>query len=212
MRNTLNLVWKLLLICLVAGLVLGLVNQVTKDRIDKLNEDAKQASIREAFPDAAELVDLRKETVNAETGLKVENFFRAVDKDGNTIGYVASSKAHGYGSDIEVVVGMDMTGKVVGCVVGKNGDFGETAGLGAKVQDPAFAAQFKDYAYDGKTFEYTPAGGDYLIKAGSLIVEKTEGAAGGIQAVSGATYSSTAVKNAFNAVCAELYKQIGGAK
>ena len=204
MRNTVTLVWKLLLICLVAGLVLGLVNQVTKDPIAKLEQEAADAARKEAFPDAASFEALRKETEN------VHNFYTALDANGSRIGYVASSREHGYGGDIEVVVGMDMQGKIVGCVIGQNGDFSETAGLGAKTKEPAFAEQFKGLVYKGEEIKYNVGGGGYRIAAGSLKAETTESTGEGPDAVSGATYSSTAVIKAFNNVVSELYKLIGG--
>lgn len=205
MRNTLTLVWKLLLICLIAGLVLGLVNQVTKDRITALEVEAANEARSAAFPGAAKFEELRKDTE------KVHGFYSALDESGNVLGYVASSREYGYGGDIEVVVGMDKAGKVVGCVVGQNTDFSETAGLGAKTKDPAFAQQFVGLEYKGETVNYSEGGGGYRIPKGTLSVIR-EASEGGAEpdAVSGATYSSTAVINAFNSVCRELYNLVKG--
>lgn len=205
LRNTLNLVWKLLLICLVAGLVLGLVNEVTKGPIAEQETAAANEARKQAFPGAESFEALKKDTEN------VHDFYSALDKDGKVIGYVASSKARGYGGDIEVMVGMDMTGKLAGVVIGANGDFSETAGLGAKVKDPAFAEQFAKVEYNGEPVEYSAGGGGYRIPAGTLRVEKGDNTeAGGLDAVSGATYSSTAVITAFNNTVAELYKLVSG--
>lgn len=205
MRNTMTLVWKLLLICLIAGLVLGLVNQVTKDRITALNVEAANTARGAAFPGAADFSELEVTADN------VSGFYSALDEQGNVLGYVASSREYGYGGDIEVVVGMDKAGKVVGCVIGQNTDFSETAGLGAKTKDPAFAQQFIGIEYKGEAVNYSAGGGGYRIPAGSLkVIQETAEGGTDPDAVSGATYSSTAVINAFNNVVSELYKLVQG--
>lgn len=203
MRNTIGLVWKLLLICLVAGLVLGLVNEVTKGPIEEQEKVAADNARASAFPGAVKFEPLRHDTE------KVHNFYSALDDNGNILGYVASSREYGYGGDIEVVVGMDTKGKVVGTVIGGNGDFSETAGLGAKVKDEAFAKKFIGMEYDGGEVKYSEGGGGFMIPAGSILVKtaKADGE-GGIDAISGATFSSKAVMAAFNNTCAELFKLI----
>lgn len=204
LRNTLGLVWKLLLICLVAGLVLGLVNEVTKGPIEEQEKVAADNARAAAFPGAVKFEPLKHDT---ET---VHSFYSALDDKGNLLGYVASSREYGYGGDIEVVVGLDNKGKVVGTVIGGNGDFSETAGLGAKVKDEAFAKQFIGMDYSGSEVKYSEGGGGYVIPAGSIFVQKADsGDEGGIDAISGATYSSKAVITAFNNTCSELYKLIG---
>ena len=204
MRNTLGLVWKLLLICLVAGLVLGLVNEVTKGPIEEQEKVAADNARAAAFPGAVKFEPVKHDTEN------VHNFYSALDDKGNVLGYVASSREYGYGGDIEVVVGMDTKGKVVGTVIGGNGDFSETAGLGAKVKDEVFAKQFIGMDYSGSEVKYSEGGGGYVIPAGSIAVHKAESEGGSEpDAVSGATYSSKAVITAFNNTCSELYKLIG---
>lgn len=205
MRNTFSLVWKLLLICLVAGLVLGLVNEVTKAPIEEQEKVAADNARAAAFPGAAKFEPLKHDSEN------VHNFYSALDENGNILGCVASSREYGYGGDIEVVVGMDTKGGVVGTVIGGNGDFSETAGLGAKVKDEAFAKQFIGMNYSGEEVKYSEGGGGYIIPAGSIIVQKAQSDGGSEpDAISGATYSSTAVIKAFNNTCAELYRLIAG--
>lgn len=202
MRNTLSLVWKLLLVCLVAGLVLGLVNEVTKGPIKTQEAAAADSARFAAFPGAKSF-----ERLKDADGSELDTF-KAIGDGSELLGYVGSSRAKGYGGDIEVVVGMDLSGKVVGAVIGGNTDFSETAGLGAKVQDERFAKQFIGLTYDGNEVAYSAGGGGFRIPAGSVKVESTASEGGGPDAVSGATYSSTAVITAFNRTCSELYKFI----
>jgi electron transport complex protein RnfG len=104
-------------------------------------------------------------------------------KDGAVVGYAAAVTVQGFGGPIQVTVGMDMTGAITGVSVG-GPEFKETQGLGAKTQDPAFTDQFKT-----KTAPLT-LGSD-------------------VDAVSGATISSTAVVKAVNSASEFLAGLIG---
>ncbi len=208
MRNTLNLVWKLLLICLVAGLVLGLVNDITKGPIEAQEKAAADEAHKKAFPDAGSF----KPMPEGAEGEAIEYYevYSGPDYSGELLGYLTSKRAHGYGGDIEVMVGMKLDGSFSGVVIGANGDFSETAGLGAKVKDnPDFEAKFAAIEYKGEEIAYNKGGGGYKIPAGSLRVEKVESASNeGVDAISGATRSSNAVMKAFNEAAAQLYKLV----
>jgi RnfABCDGE-type electron transport complex G subunit len=104
-------------------------------------------------------------------------------KDGETVGYSAQVTVKGFGGNIQVTVGMDMTGAITGVSVG-GPEFAETPGLGAKTQEPAFTDQFKT-----KT---------------APVVLGTD-----VDAVSGATVSSTAVTNGVNTASEFLKGLIG---
>ncbi|MEZ7872409.1 MAG: FMN-binding protein, partial [Eubacteriales bacterium] len=59
------------------------------------------------------------------------------------VGYVGMASPTGYGGPVQVIAGVDAQGRVTGVAVGGSGTgFAETAGLGAKAQDPAFMNQF----------------------------------------------------------------------
>ncbi len=202
MRNVIDLVWKLLLICLVAGLALGLVNEVTKGPIAEQEKVAADQARAAAFPGAKRFELLK----DAQGG---SGSYTALGENGELLGYVGSARSKGYGGDIEVVVGMDLKGNVVGAVIGGNGDFSETAGLGAKVKDASFADQFIGIRYTGEKVDYSAGGGGFVIPAGSILVQKAQSDGGsGPDAVSGATYSSRAVIEAFNSTCEELFRLI----
>ncbi|MBR4434702.1 MAG: FMN-binding protein [Clostridia bacterium] len=202
MRNALSLVWKLLLICLVAGLVLGLINEVTKKPIEEQESVAADAARFGAFPGAKSFEQLKDADGQA------REYYKALGANGELLGYVGAARAKGYGGDVEVVVGMDSLGKIVGAVIGGNTDFSETAGLGAKVKDASFAEQFIGLEYDGSDVKYSEGGGGFRIPSGSVKVESVASEGTDPDAVSGATYSSNAVIAAFNEACSELYKLI----
>ena len=166
MREILKLGGKLLLIAVVAGLALGVTNEVTQGPI------AEQALLS---ADTAR----REVLFAADTFEEVEEgIYRGTDAAGQTVGFVTTVAENGYGGEIEVTVGIGMDGVITGVSVGGE-DFSETAGLGARVKEEAFRAQFA-----GLTAPVA------LTKDG-----------GQVDAVTSATISSTAVKNAVNRAC-----------
>ena len=99
----------------------------------------------------------------------MENVNKVYSSD-NNVGYVITSAAKGYGGDIEWMTAFDTEGTIVGAKVLSQS---ETAGLGAKVEEDWFQAQFK-----GHNDELTPDN---------------------IDMISGATISSKATIKALNA-------------
>lgn len=111
------------------------------------------------------------EQVELPDGALVDNCYRAM-KDGKQVGWAVQTTEKGFGGEIEVQTGLDMDGTLTGVNVG-GANFSETAGLGAKTKEPEFTSQFA-----GKTLPVAPKGN--------------------IDAVSGATISSSAVCRAVN--------------
>lgn len=91
---------------------------------------------------------------------------------GSAVGHVAVVSEQGFAGPVEVTVGMDLAGVLTGISVGGEG-FAETKGFGAKAQEPAFTGQF--------------AGKSVPVTLGD-----------NIDAISGATITSSAVQNAVN--------------
>lgn len=136
MRDIWKLVWKLLVIAVIAGLALGFTNELTADAIAEQVAAEAVAARAKVLPQAAEFVST--DVVQNDGGV-VEAF---VGKDANgVVGMTAKVKGKGYGGEIEVTVGMDVNGVVTGISVG-GANFSETVGLGAKSKDAAFTDQF----------------------------------------------------------------------
>ena len=65
---------------------------------------------------------------------------KKTNKDGKTVGYaVESFTSKGFSGTINIMVGFDMEGNIVGTSVISHS---ETPGLGAKMTEPAFYSQF----------------------------------------------------------------------
>lgn len=181
----------LFVITLISGFLLGAGYQITKAPIEKATIAANQASYRAVLPEASDFVtdDAMKaavETCNTELesqsfgNVGVDNALKAVDGSGNEIGYVITSYSDdSYGGKIRLSVGILADGSVNGI---EFLEISDTPGLGLKAKE----APFKDQ-YVGKAAE-------------SLIVTKSGSPGDGeINAISGATITSSATTNAVNA-------------
>ena len=125
----------LAIIALIAGLLLGLTNELTAKRIDEQTLLAADAARKGVLRAAQAFVE---ETVTP--GASVTSCYRG-EANGAVVGYTAQVIVKGYGGDIEVTVGVDQTKAITGINVGGS-SFAETAGLGAKTKEDAFTGQY----------------------------------------------------------------------
>ena len=182
----------LCLITLVAGVALGLTNEVTKPLIAAVRTEKANATYREVYPEAESFRDseelTKKALASAETvgnlgygKVTVDDCLEAVDGAGNVIGHLVTATSNeGYGGAVQISVGITNDGKVTGLGFLT---INETPGLGMKAKDAAFRDQFPG-------------------KNGTLpLTLKKTGTAGesDVQAISGATFTSNAVTGALNA-------------
>jgi electron transport complex protein RnfG len=175
-------------ITLVAGLLLGIVYNVTKEPIAQQKEKAKTEASKNVFA-AAESFENYDE-FNADTaaqalssaglsGMDIDEVSCAFDGSGSLLGYVITVTDHnGYGGDIQFSMGVTLDGTLNGISLLS---ISETAGLGMKAGD-VLVPQFADKK--AEQFTYT--------KTGSTADSE-------IDAISGATITTTAVVNGVNA-------------
>lgn len=181
----------LFVITLISGFLLGGAYQITKDPIDKATEAANQAAYKKVFPEAAdftsdERMEAAVEACNTELlsqsfgKVGVDNALKAVDGSGSVLGYVITSHSDdSYSGVVKISVGIKEDGSINGI---EFLEISDTPGLGLKAKEPVFKGQ-----YAGKNTE-------------SLTVTKSGNAGDGeIDAISGATITSSAVTNAVNA-------------
>ena len=187
----------LLAITLIAGLLLGIVYQVTKDPIAAQEEKAKQEACREVFADAASFEAVQLATPDAASWSSegyaqesVDEVMAALDSAGATLGYVITvTTKEGYGGDIQFAIGVRMDGTVNGISILS---ISETAGLGMRAEEvlkPQFANK------NVEKFEYTKSGA---------------AAESQIDAISGATITTNAVTNGVNAGLYYFQTELGG--
>ena len=159
----------LFIICIVVAAALAGTNALTEDRI-------AQAALAKA--EESRMVVLP----GAESFEEAQDGSHYIGKAGNdTVGYVFETEAKGYGGTIAVMTGISVEGEITGVVILSHG---ETPGLGANAEKEDFRGQFKQPVANS-------AGGIQVVKFQAP-------AEGEIQAMTGATITSTAVTNAVN--------------
>lgn len=160
-------------ICAVAALALGATNQVTAPVIEQRNIQANNELRKDVLSEATDF----KQVDVKQTDMIVEVYEGTNGSE--TVGYTVKTSPKGYGGAIELIVGISKDGKISGINIG---NMSETPGLGTKSKDAPFKDQFK-----GK-----PAKELKLVKGSASGEEE-------IQAISGATITSTAVTKGVNA-------------
>ncbi len=187
-------------ITLVAGILLGVVYDVTKAPIAKQNEIAKQNAYKAVMADA----DKFEEIEGADKYTNLENRFLPDEfsadsiaevvagvKGDKIIGFVITVVASdGYAGDIKFSVGVSAEGEYLGTSILS---IGETAGLGMRAKtDPSFLAQFNNK----KVEKFN------LVKDGTGSSSDDK-----IDAISGSTVTSKAMTGGINAALV-VYKDL----
>lgn len=194
-NNIIKDTFAITLITLIAGLSLGVVNDITQVPIAEQQMKAKEEACKQVFAAAdsfGELVLGEEGSADLQTYLnengygaqRIDDVMTALDADSNEIGYAFTvTTTEGYGGDIQFVMGIMKDGTVNGISIL---EIGETAGLGMKADTEEFKSQFRNKKTD--KFEYTKNGAT---------------AENQIDALSGATVTTNAVTNGVNAgLCA----------
>lgn len=161
----------LLGICLVVALLLGVVNQITKPRIDAIEKAKQEAAMREVLS-AAEYVPWEGSLPEHVAALYLA---RTGDE---SAGWVAETSASGSQGTIEMMVGVDLEGRVTGVSIVKHS---ETPNIGTKVVG--------DQSVLDRFIGMSHADGEITVNAGT---NRFDG-------ISGATVSSRGVTAGVNA-------------
>lgn len=199
MKSTVKDALILFAITLVAGLLLGVVYDITKEPIAAQKEKAKTEACRNVFADAEgfgayeEFDGAQAVTVMEEagvTGAEIEEVMYAKDASGEVLGYVMTVTDHeGYGGDIQFTMGVTNEGVLNGISLLS---ISETPGLGMKAEK-VIVPQLKEKQAERFT----------VTKAGASSDSE-------IDAISGATITSNAVVNGVNGGLAYYQKVLKG--
>ena len=185
-------------ITLVAGILLGVVYQITLDPIAKANENAKEKAYKAVLAEADSF-----ETIDALPSDDDINASSDIDFSKDKVNEVAIGKkgsettvtdSDGYGGDIKFTVGISTDGKVLGVSFLS---ISETAGLGMRAkQDPSFTSQFTAKSDAVASFS--------VVTDGSASESNAN-----VDAIGGSTITSKSVTKGVNYALA-VYKLVAG--
>ncbi|MBW2059640.1 MAG: RnfABCDGE type electron transport complex subunit G [Deltaproteobacteria bacterium] len=170
MKEILKLILVLTTICLVSALALSQVYEATRDRIAHQKRLEVLRAIRAVLPDIDNEPD--KDTVRLQVGKtgrgepEEVTFFRG-RRGGKLTGiaFVVVSR-HGYGGDIEIMLGLDPEGVILGVEIVSQM---ETPGLGAKIVNKSFRQQFVGRRLDNTRWAVKKDGGEIDQITGATI-------------------------------------------
>lgn len=162
----------LLAICIIIPLALSLTNRITKDKIAELDEKNSSETM-------ANLIEADSFTEEEFKDGENEFTYNLALKDGEIVGYIFKTAEKGYGGDVSVMTAVNVDGTVKSVAILDVSN--ETPGLGQNAAKESFYTQ-----YEGKT------SGISLLKNGA------DSAKNEVNAVTGATITSTAVNKAVN--------------
>ncbi len=159
----------LLVIGVICSGILAFVNNVTSPIISKINYESEVKSRKVVLPDAKTFGDaVEKDGVS---------YVEGKGSAGETVGYVFTTSAKGYGGTISIMTGLDADGKITGLQILS---IDETPGLGMNAKKDSWLSQFTG-------------------KSGTLSVVKGDSPSDEqIQAITSATITSNAVTEAVN--------------
>lgn len=184
----LNMFVALFVICIVAGGVLGIVFNATKDPIAAAENAKRTAAIKNVLPEFKTL-----KTVNVMSAIEGDNaeipFHLAYDANNNFIGAAVETFTNkGFSGNISLMVGILADGTVKNISVLQHA---ETPGLGSKMEEESFKNQFNDKNPASFNFSVKKDGGD-------------------VDAITAATISSRAFCDAVNRALSTFENNKGG--
>lgn len=189
-------------ITVVMGAALGIVYNITKEPIEQANEKAKQEAYQEVMPNATSFMSLAENEseydgmnevlhANGFPSDNINEICMAAGENGMVAGFVITvTNSDGYGGDIKMVVGVNASKEITGVSFL---EINETVGLGMEATSQEFRDQFMGYM--GHGFTYTKTG---AVNTGE------------IDALSGATITTSAVTDGINAVVYIMSQLMGG--
>ena len=169
----------LLAICIIIPLALSVTNKVTAKKIAELENENSKKNMQS-------LVSADDFEKCSDGGIE---YYTAI-KGGDTAAYIFTESAKGYGGDVSVMTAVKPDGTVVGVAILDVS--GETPGLGQNAAKESFYSQY--------------AG---LKKGVSLLKNGAKAENNEVDAVTGATITSTAVTRAVNKALDDFEKVKG---
>ncbi len=168
-ENALHLAIVLMMICVVSASALAFTYQSTVPRIEAHRAEMERAAMKEVLPDANSFEEVTGEVPRGfiEEAPGLRGAFRGLSGS-TTVGYVFTVATTGYSGDVVSMVGIAQ-GRITGLEVLRQS---ETPGLGARIGEAEFRAQFAGLSVD-ETIRTSREGGNIDVIAGATISTET---------------------------------------
>ena len=181
-----NMFIALFVICVVAGGVLGVVYNATKDPIAAAETAKRTEAIENVLPEFNKLKETKVKSAMEDIDIP---FYLAYDTNNNFIGAAVETFTNkGFSGNISLMVGILADGTVNNISVLQHA---ETPGLGSKMTEPSFKDQFNNKNAASFNFKVKKDGGD-------------------VDAITAATISSRAFCDAVNRALSTFENNKGG--
>lgn len=123
----------LVAICVVAGVLLGVVHQVTEPLAQANEARRAQEAYEKLMPSAASFEAIPCDEEGCVAAL------RALDASGSSVGTIVVAQSKGYGGQVPIAVGFATDGTVASILAMSND---ETPGLGTRIAEEAYIGQY----------------------------------------------------------------------
>lgn len=190
MKSEAKMVLTLTFVCLLSGLAIALVNELTEERIVEQKRLAERRAILLAFASGGIICDNDPsiDVVRLDKWRESEDALKRIflgKKDGEVVGVAFTSTRMGYIGPITIMMATDLTGKIAGIEILEHS---ETPGLGANIGN----SELFGHQFEGKSQEGSPSRRLEIIK------QKKAENNWEVEALTGATVSTSAVVEALN--------------
>ena len=181
-----NMFVALFVICVVAGGVLGIVYNATKDPIAAAETAKRTEAIKNVLPEFNELKETKVKSAMEDIDIP---FYLAYNADSTFIGAAVETFTNkGFSGNVSLMVGILADGTINNISVLQHA---ETPGLGSKMTEPTFKDQFNNKNAASFNFKVKKDGGD-------------------VDAITAATISSRAFCDAVNRALSTFENNKGG--
>ena len=189
--NSSRMVIVLGLVAFISGLLIVTAYESTRETIATYKQQQLEQAVRQVIPgaDTIQVYGIGDNKLHPATAADKLRFYAGYDKDGRLLGFAGEASAPGYADMIRLLYGYSPACQcITGIAVLENHD---TPGFGDKIdRDPQFLANFK--ALDARL----SADGSQVANPIVTVKHGTKHQPWQIDAISGATISSTAVGKA----------------
>ena len=204
--NAFSLGLRLLVVTAVAGLALGAAERVTREPIAREMARQRDVALREVLPAAQRF---EPHALDLSAYPLVQDVVLGYDASGKPVGADITVSSNGYGGPVVFMVGIDSHGVVQGLKVTLHT---ETPGLGANAATTWFGDRFKGTSgvIEVVKGEVSDAPAETDAEASASKLEETGGkaATSQVQAITGATVTSSAVARGVNQALALFDEQL----